>query len=181
MSACTRYQWTGLCRPVHHFFTVAPACDAKNDLSQFVGQELSKSDRPELTSASTVISGGEWMGCVLKSGMKIEVQAGVGFIYKIISFDSMLCCLNSLNLKVLPSLIVIYLCSSHKSLFQWGLCITCRIGLNLILIHLPYVYTCMNICLCYFEIGRGMKNGENFKLEKKFGNYKYMSCLCELN
>lgn len=22
----------------------------------------------------------------------------------------------------------------------------------------------MNICLCYFEIGRGMKNGENFKL-----------------
>lgn len=67
-----------------------------------MGQELSKSDRPELTSASTVISGGEWMGCVLKSGMKIEVQAGVGFIYKIISFDPMLCCLNSLNLKSSP-------------------------------------------------------------------------------
>ena len=33
--------------------------DVKNDLSSFVSQELSKSDRPELTSADTVISGGE--------------------------------------------------------------------------------------------------------------------------
>lgn len=104
------------------FFTVAPSCDAKNDLSQFVGQELSKSDRPELTSAGTVISGGEWVGCGLKSGMKMEVQAGVGFIYKVILFDPMLCCLNSLNIslniKVQPSLTGIYSCSSHNSLFQ---------------------------------------------------------------
>lgn len=107
---------------IYFFFTVAPACDAKNDLSQFVGQELSKSDRPELTSAGTVISGGEWVGCGLKSGMKMEVQAGVGFIYKVILFDPMLCCLNSLNISlniiVLPSVTGIYSCSSHNSLFQ---------------------------------------------------------------
>lgn len=83
-----------------------------------MGQELSKSDRPELTSAGTVISGGEWVGCGLKSGMKMEVQAGVGFIYKVILFDPMLCCLNSLNIKVLPSVTGIYSCSSHNSLFQ---------------------------------------------------------------
>lgn len=83
-----------------------------------MGQELSKSDRPELTSAGTVISGGEWVGCGLKSGMKMEVQTGVGFIYKVILFDPMLCCLNSLNIKVQPSVTGIYSCSSHNSLFQ---------------------------------------------------------------
>merc|ERR1711928_291006 len=46
----------------------AAAADTPN-VSQFVGQELSKSDRPELASAKVVISGGRGM----KSGENFEL------------------------------------------------------------------------------------------------------------
>lgn len=36
----------------------APEGDYKSDLVEFVSQELTKSDRPELTSAKNIISGG---------------------------------------------------------------------------------------------------------------------------
>lgn len=37
----------------------APEGDYKSDLVEFVSQELAKSDRPELTSAKNIISGGK--------------------------------------------------------------------------------------------------------------------------
>jgi electron transfer flavoprotein alpha subunit len=39
----------------------APAADLKNDLSEWLNQELTKSERPELTAAGKVISGGRGM------------------------------------------------------------------------------------------------------------------------
>jgi len=38
------------------------AASAKNDLTQFVGSQLTKSDRPQLTGADTIISGGRGVG-----------------------------------------------------------------------------------------------------------------------
>lgn len=59
-----------------------PADEAANDMSEFLGQELSKSERPELTAATRIISGGRGM----KSGdnfkmlydLADKLGAGVG-------------------------------------------------------------------------------------------------------
>ncbi|XP_071447198.1 electron transfer flavoprotein subunit alpha, mitochondrial [Hetaerina americana] len=47
----------------------APAGEYKTDLAQFVSQELTKSDRPELTSAKVIVSGGRGM----KSGENFKL------------------------------------------------------------------------------------------------------------
>ena len=39
-------------------YFIAPSVDVNNTISSFEKQELSKSERPELTAAKTVISGG---------------------------------------------------------------------------------------------------------------------------
>ena len=43
---------------MHISIYFAVGTDPSNDLSEWVGQELSKSDRPELTAAKAVVSGG---------------------------------------------------------------------------------------------------------------------------
>lgn len=46
-------------RAIHFVLFLAPPINVSNDLSVYEGQELSISERPELTAAKVVISGGE--------------------------------------------------------------------------------------------------------------------------
>jgi electron transfer flavoprotein alpha subunit len=58
------------------------AVGADTDLSRFIGQELSKSERPELTSAHIIVSGGRGMGSgenfALLEGLADRLGAAVG-------------------------------------------------------------------------------------------------------
>ncbi|MFL6811875.1 MAG: electron transfer flavoprotein subunit alpha/FixB family protein [Bradyrhizobium canariense] len=58
------------------------AVGADTDLSRFIGQELSKSERPELTSARIIVSGGRGMGSgenfALLEGLADRLGAAVG-------------------------------------------------------------------------------------------------------
>lgn len=69
----------------------APATDISNTLSTWEGQELSKSDRPELTSARIVISGGKesfestdsvcgYLGMLQRSVLPFAVHVSVSIL-----------------------------------------------------------------------------------------------------
>ena len=58
---CLTHITFGICDTMQYIVNLfaAPEVDIVNDKSTWISQELSKSDRPELTSAGKVVSGGQ--------------------------------------------------------------------------------------------------------------------------
>eukprot|EP00058_Branchiostoma_floridae_P024431 XP_002609921.1 hypothetical protein BRAFLDRAFT_124360 [Branchiostoma floridae] len=148
----------------------APAVDVKNDQSQFEGQSLSKSDRPELTSAKTVISGGRGMKngenfellykladkmnaagnaiCTVKSkdGVKVFTVRGTAFPAAEVAGGQAAC-------EQAPAVDV----KNDQSQFE---------GQSLSKSDRPELTSAKTV----ISGGRGMKNGENFELLYKLAD-----------